>query len=159
MSLQNRYTDAYLVARAVNGTGQTVKFVGYVVAALLTLIGFVAANQFGAVGVFAGLLLGGLTALPFYALGVLVSAQGQILMANLDTAVNSSPLLSQDEIRNILTGSPLPLLVSSERASEQALIRTKDSDAAQAVAEKNCPHCGGALEADVSRCRWCMKRV
>ncbi len=159
MSLQQRYTDAYLVARAVDGTGQTVKFAGYVVAALLTLIGLVGANRFGAVGVFVGLLLGVLTALPFYALGVLVSAQGQILKATLDTAVNSSPLLSQDQVRNILTGSPLSLQASPDRALDQPPHQPNTSEATQASAEKNCPHCGGELEADVSRCRWCMKKV
>jgi hypothetical protein len=107
MSLISRYDDAYLVAHTVDAAGRTVKVVGLVVAALIALGGFAVVSKldvafgFG----FAGLLVGALAALPFYALGVLVSAQAQILKATLDTAVNTSPLLSRDEIRQILTRS------------------------------------------------------
>lgn len=105
MNLMARYDDAYLVARTINAAGQTVKIAGFAVAALIALGGFVVASKVGAAFGFAGLFVGALAVLPFYALGVLVAAQGQILKATLDTAVNSSPLLSHDEIRQILTRS------------------------------------------------------
>jgi hypothetical protein len=170
MNLQNRYADAYLVAQMVNGTGQTVKLVGFLFAALVTLGGLVAASKMGAVVGFAGLLFGILVALPFYALGVLVSAQGQILKATLDTAVNTSPILSQDEIRHILIGTPLPVVPArAEPPSAQVPLRPLDtaditlpSDSPllpQPAAKRSCPHCGGALESDASRCRWCMKKI
>jgi hypothetical protein len=41
--------------------------------------------------------------LLFYLLGVLVAAQGQILLASLDSAVNSSPLLTNDQKAEILS--------------------------------------------------------
>lgn len=144
MSLQNRYTDAYVVARTVNGTGQTVKFVGLVVAVLVTLSGLVAASNLGASVGFAGLLLGVLVALPFYALGVLVSAQGQILKATLDTAVNTSPLLSHDEIRQILTRSaapPPPLLQVPSYRLCSACGGSHSPEAATC-------HCGKSLDTD-----------
>lgn len=169
MNLKSRYTDAYLVAQTVNGTGQTVKFVGFLFAALITLVGLVAASRMGAAAGFAGLFLGILVALPFYALGVLVSAQGQILKATLDTAVNTSPVFSQDEIRHILTGSTLPVVPARAEPSAQVPLRPMDTaDIAspsnstslpQPAAKRSCPHCGGALESNVSRCRWCMKKV
>jgi hypothetical protein len=170
MSLQNRYADAYLVAQTVNGTGQTVKLVGFLFAALVTVAGLMAASKMGAAVGFAGLFLGILVALPFYALGVLVSAQGQILKATLDTAVNTSPILSRDEIYYILVGSPAPALqASAETQSSQVPprpIETTDIASpssspllAQSAAKRSCPHCGGTLELGATRCRWCMNKV
>ena len=51
----------------------------------------------GAVGFFAGLLVGGVTFAFFFVLGVAVSAQGQLTRATLDSAVNSSPFLTNEE--------------------------------------------------------------
>lgn len=170
MSLHKRYSDAYLVAQTVNGTGQTVKFVGFLFAVLVILAGLVAASRIGAAAGFAGLLLGIMSALPFYALGVLVSAQGQILKAALDTAVNTSPILSEDEVHYIITGSHIPAApTKAEPQSAQVpvrLVEAADATAgstspqlSQPVAKRSCPHCGGALEPGVSRCRLCMEKV
>lgn len=169
MSRQNRYADAYLIAQTVNGTGQTIKFVGFLAAALITLGGLVVASKVGVVIGFAGLLLGILVALPFYALGVLVSAQGQILKATLDVAVNTSHIPSQEEIRSILIGSPSPVVpASAEQLAAQTPLRPMDTSniaspssslLPQPADKRSCPHCGGALEPGVSRCRWCMKKV
>lgn len=38
-----------------------------------------------------------------FVLGILISAQGQTLKATLDTAVNGSPLLTKDEMRQIMS--------------------------------------------------------
>ena len=50
-----------------------------------------------------GAILGIIVAVPIFILGVLVSAQGQILKATLDTAVNSSQLLTKDEMQQIMS--------------------------------------------------------
>ena len=42
------------------------------------------------------------TILPFYAAGMAIAAQGQIQLAVLDTAVNSSRFLSDGEVERIL---------------------------------------------------------
>lgn len=104
-SLVGRYADAYLTARATNGIGQAVKIAGLVLGALVALVATLTAAKFGSgpAGALGGILLGAVTALPAYVLGVIVSAQGQILKATLDTAVNSSPFLSHADIRNIQT--------------------------------------------------------
>jgi hypothetical protein len=103
MNLMARYDDAYLTARTLDSTGQLVKVAGFVLGGLIAMVGFGVASKNG-VGSAAlgGLILGALVALPFWVLGVLVASQGQILKATLDAAVNSSPLLTHDEIRQIL---------------------------------------------------------
>jgi len=169
MNLETRYADAYLIARTVNGTGQTVKFVGFVAAALVMLGGIALAGKIGTSAAFAGLCLAILVALSFYGLGVLISAQGQILMATLDSAVNTSPLLSQEEIRKMLTGSPLrvgvqadPLSIQSSpvpSATPESSLLHDSASPSQPLSIRHCPHCGGDVEPNVSRCRWCMKRI
>jgi hypothetical protein len=56
-----------------------------------------------AAGIVIGLILGLVIGLPLYLLGVLISAQGQILSATLDTAVNTSPLISATEVSQMLS--------------------------------------------------------
>lgn len=102
-SLMRRYTDAYMVARTISGAGETIKVVGFAVAACIALAGCAAASQVGTSFGFVAFFFGAAVAVPFYVLGILVSAQGQMLKATLDTAVNSSPLLSQDEVRQIMS--------------------------------------------------------
>lgn len=106
--LMNRYKDSYLVARATNGFGRAIKAVGTIIGVLITLIGLMAQGEgardatsriIGLVtivfGIFAGTLL--------YIIGVLVSAQGQILKASLDSAVNSSPFLTNEYKAKIMS--------------------------------------------------------
>lgn len=106
-SLTRRYTDAYAVSRTVIGLGSTVKVFGYVIGGAIALLGLVSASQaqssLGAVAVLSGFFSGAATAASLFVAGVLVSALGQILAATLDTAVNTSPLLSQDEMRQIMS--------------------------------------------------------
>lgn len=103
MNLTTRYRDAYWTARAINGTGQTIKVLGIALAVALALVGGAAASKLGAAFGFAALILGVVVGMPIHVLGVIVAAQGQILKATLDSAVNSSPLLSKDEIREIMS--------------------------------------------------------
>lgn len=103
MDLMRRYSDAYLVASTINTTGQTIKVVGIAAAAAVALGGCAVGSQLGGAVGFAGVLLGAIVALPFYVLGVLVAAQGQILRATIDTAVNTSPLISREELLQVLS--------------------------------------------------------
>ncbi len=130
MSLTNRYDEAYLVARTFNGAGQVIKVVGFAAAAVVAIGGFILASKVGSALGLGAIVLGVLVALPFYALGILVSAQGQILKATLDTAVNTSPLLTQDEVRRILLQSD---------AHDPASLSTLPRDPAQP--DGRCPAC------------------
>jgi hypothetical protein len=120
-ALMKRYKDAYLVARVMNGFGKFIKVGGIVIAALLVLIGMAGINAagrsgpydrsmgpmgpseiipvLGVVAIVAGVIVG----LFFYIVGILVSAQGQILKASLDSAVNNSPFLTNEHRAKIMS--------------------------------------------------------
>jgi len=97
--VRKRYQDAYLIARLYVGFGTSVKIAGGVTGGFVTLLMWVsAANSFyAALGMIGGIVIGGFIAAVFYVIGVVVSAQGEILKATLDTAVNSCPFLSEDD--------------------------------------------------------------
>ena len=81
------------------------KILASVVGGLIALVSLVAATQsglgaiFGTVGLIAAVSIG----LAIYISGVLITATGQITRATLDTAVNTSPLLSHDEVDRIMS--------------------------------------------------------
>lgn len=96
--LAHRYRDAYSVARVIVGAGNGVKTVGVIVGILFALASFAAEGVFVFLGLMAALAAG----ILFYVAGVVISAQGQLLQATLDTAVNSSPLLDNEQKAQIL---------------------------------------------------------
>ena len=98
----SRYTDAYRVARTVTGFGATVKAVAVIIGLLIGFTALLAGSQ-SLLYTVGGAILGIIVAVPIFILGVLVSAQGQILKATLDTAVNSSQLLTKDEMQQIMS--------------------------------------------------------
>lgn len=101
-SIMTRYTDAYLIARTITGVGATVKIIGFVIGAGTALVSVVVGSQ-SVQYVIGGIVVGAIVAIPIYVLGILVAAQGQILKATLDSAVNTSPLLTKDEMRQIMS--------------------------------------------------------
>lgn len=105
-SLTRRYSDAYIAARALVVIGGIIKWVGVVLAIIILIIGFVMSSGSGSGGVFAfvGFALACLIGVPTFVLGILISAQGQIHLATLDTAVNTSRHLNKDDVAKILVG-------------------------------------------------------
>ncbi|MFN6962335.1 MAG: hypothetical protein ACK4S4_01065 [Pyrinomonadaceae bacterium] len=115
-----RYRDGYRVARTLDGFGKLLKILGAVACGLIILAGLVAGQSmsnwsrgFGAsasdsaavtVGVFIySAISGGLVGLIFWIVGTWFSAQGQILKAHLDSAVHSSPFLSDPERARVMS--------------------------------------------------------
>jgi len=98
----SRYTDAYLAARTITAFGAIVKGIAFVIGGGIFLVGLITSYQSWQY-IVGSIMLGVVIGIPIYVLGVLVSAQGQILKATLDTAVNSSPLLSADEMQQIMS--------------------------------------------------------
>lgn len=122
-----RYLDLYRAARLLIAVGSTVKRVGIVLAIIVfvfwLVVGILAWSQtqpsspFGpspttqsavqtvslfvciVIGAVCGALIGGL----FFLLGVLISAQGQLLTAHADVAVHTSPFLSDEERANAMS--------------------------------------------------------
>jgi hypothetical protein len=90
----DRYRDAYRVGAALVGLGNTIKVVGAILGGII-IVGSLSAGN----GPFtaAGLFLGAAVGLLFWVCGVMVAAQGQVLQATLDTAVNSSHFLTDPD--------------------------------------------------------------
>jgi hypothetical protein len=106
-SLTRRYADAYVVSRTIVALGNTIKTIGYVIGGLIAISGLLAATQtqssVAVLAVISGLLTGAFVGVTFVVAGILLSAQGQILAATLDTAVNTSAFLSADEMRQVMS--------------------------------------------------------
>jgi hypothetical protein len=101
-NILTRYQDGYRVAKVINGFGETCKAVGMSLGGLIALGSIIAASGSSLVVVI-GLVFGSIVGFVGWAIGVLISAQGQIVKATLDTAVNSSPFLSNEERAKIMS--------------------------------------------------------
>ena len=103
--VQGRYRDAYSVAESIIGWGVLLKVLGIVGAIAIAVFGLVAGANFGMGAIVASFIVAASVGATLYALGVTVAAQGQIIRAVLDTAVNTSPLLSTEEKRDVIVAS------------------------------------------------------
>jgi hypothetical protein len=101
-SVRKRYQDGYRVSNTIVGVGNAIKIMSIIIALVFVVAGVsifgVRAGSMAAVLVIAALI-----AIVFFTLGVLVSAQGQILRAGLDVAVYSSTFL-KDKDRAAIMG-------------------------------------------------------
>lgn len=107
-SVMSRYRDAYHVARATTAIGGTVKVIGIVLASLVVLvviaIALYAFNERGIMQVsIPAVVFGLIFGIPVYVLGILVSAHGQVLKATLDSAVHTSPFLTDDQKLKVMS--------------------------------------------------------
>ena len=104
-AVAERYSDAYLVARAINGAGVAIKAIGLAIGVLMSVGSLVIAEESGGGAVIAvmGIAMAGAVATVLYLLGTLASAQGQILKAGLDTAVNTSQFLGDQDRARIMS--------------------------------------------------------
>lgn len=114
-----RYIDLYRTARLLNGLGTTVKVLAFIVGAIIFAFWFFlgagasvaqqqnapfgpgSASQTGPIMFYVclviGAVFGALTTGLLFLLGVLISAQGQLLKAQADGAVHTSPFLTNEE--------------------------------------------------------------
>jgi DNA-directed RNA polymerase subunit M/transcription elongation factor TFIIS len=101
-----RYQGAYRIARLTDIAGHLLKAVGLLMGiSALVIVGFGVKTDYlekGFVAVIA-LFFAGTVFLLFFAVGLMVSAQGQNLKANLDSAVNSSPFLTNEQRAKVMT--------------------------------------------------------
>lgn len=133
--LVNRYLDLYRVARMLITTGAVVKVIAVVAGIGIFLICMLAGvggatfadsgNGPGPGAVFAGLLLGafcgGLTGGFIFLCGIFTAAQGQLLLAQADIAINTSPFLNQEERRQAMSSFITPVSNSSSFGHSSSL--------------------------------------
>jgi hypothetical protein len=116
--LTRRYSSAYLVARATITGGQVIKLIAVIVGLIISLGGGSVAflniplgkyqdMPFSNMGTLIGVLFGVaivafILSLPFYILGILVQAQGQVLIAILDGTVHTSPFLTDEQKASVM---------------------------------------------------------
>lgn len=140
-AVANRYSDAYIVARTINGLGATIKAIGLTIGAVIAVGSLAAANgPVGKVAAVGGIVLASLVATVFYLFGTIASAQGQILKATLDTAVNTSRWLSDDDRARIMS---LPVASAPSGAATRAAWRCRCGQQNPAGAGA-CLECGQA---------------
>ena len=79
-----------------------VKGIGAVIAAVLALGSLAFAGDLGPIIAIPGLMFAGVLVAIFWVFGVVVTAQGQLLRATLDTAVNGSPFLDREQQARVM---------------------------------------------------------
>lgn len=165
-SAQRRYVDAYRVANTVDGFGQLVK-IGGILLGLLVWAGVTQAVGSGIGGFAFGLIVGAL----FFVVGVIVAAHGQLLKATIDTAVHSSPFLTNDT-RAAVMSLPTGRTDDSERdlaipfgspnaaaGSEQTDLNELAGGLDEASSDSFCYHCGAEIRGGATKCDSCGKAL
>jgi hypothetical protein len=164
-SLLDRYADAYAVARMLIRRGDWYKTLGDVVkilAGIVTALSVVALiggdeNPFAAPGLrslggWAGLAIALLMAgigIWCAAHGLSISAQGQLLLAQLDVAVNTSTFLTPEDKRAVLGLEPASSDAEAESATEEP----------SAVEDVVCKQCGADNPPWNQFCEGCGARL
>jgi hypothetical protein len=107
-SLSRRYRDAYTVAFSIIARGERLKTTAVLVGILIALLSVVLAVialgddiQF-VLGIIPGLLIAAFVGAAIYGHGILIAAQGQLLLTSIDTAVNTSRFLANHEQAKIM---------------------------------------------------------
>jgi hypothetical protein len=111
-TMVQRYRDAYLVGRTIVAFGRACKAAGWVIAVIIVGLLFLSLtkspngydnspfsqgpNPFTTVSAIFVIFFAGAVWVVLHIAGILISASGEILFASLDTAVNSSPFLTDD---------------------------------------------------------------
>lgn len=127
---KDAYADAYAVAASIVTFGGVLKAIGVVGAVLVVALAIIS-ETLGATVVLGGrpvqiggaLVVGGLWWAFFYVGGVIVSAQGQLLNASLDTAVNTALLLEVAQDRLSIASQSLPEGFTARATSDDASAR------------------------------------
>lgn len=149
--VKGRYRDAYSVGDSIVGWGNLVKTLGIVAGVIIALLGFAGAGTLGVGAVIVSLILAMAIGGAFYMFGIMVAAQGQMVLAVLDTAVNTSPLLSLEEKGEVITS-----LQGSRSAAKPATVSATDVTGANPEPTQ-CPSCGANVYATAKVCDSCWK--
>jgi len=103
-ALKRRYIDRYATANFVIGVGHFMEGFGIVAGIILLLISLSAlANPLSALFGISGVPMSILVGVAFYVAGAMIDAQGKVLLAALDSAVNTSPFLALEQKAEIMS--------------------------------------------------------
>jgi hypothetical protein len=107
MMVMRRYSDGYRTARFMRGLGLALKIIGAVLGALIAILLLVGGANIessyayrglpGGLIQITGLIYGIVVWFALFVIGSRVSAEGQILMAVLDSAVHTSPFITHEQ--------------------------------------------------------------
>jgi len=114
--LLRRYKNAYRVAQVIVGFGSLIKW-GGVLLGVLIIIAFRATSGFFYDNI---IIFGIAVGAGFYLQGVILSAIAQILQACLDTAINSSPFLTNEHRIEIMS---LEVLRNNNRSKKSPIMQ------------------------------------
>lgn len=104
-----RYRDGYAKARAVIRIGELIKIAGGLITGIYIFGGIlIGAKQSSGTLLLMSILVGVFTGVPIFVLGILVCAAGQLIKATLDTAVHTSPFLTDPERASAMSLSLAP---------------------------------------------------
>jgi hypothetical protein len=169
IAMQSRYADAYRVADTIDWFGQAIKIAGALLAVVIFIFAEASLNSPGA-----GLIAGLVVASVFAVIGIIVAAQGQLLKATVDTAVNSSPFLNDRQKAATMSLSKRGG-TGAQAAGSAVLSRTEiaahfqgadaneneadenDEEEAEPASEPFCHHCGAEIVIGARRCATCNK--
>lgn len=94
-----RFVDAYRVTNIQDGLGTTIKIGSAAIGLIVLLIALQARGFIAGAGFVGAILVAGIG----FVLGTLISAQAQLTRASLDSAVNTSPFLNNEERRRMMS--------------------------------------------------------
>lgn len=100
-ALTQRYKDAYRSAYWLIRLGGLIKLAAIGLALVIIVLSTLATSIWS-FAIPAGFIIGLITCIPTFVMGVLTSGQGQTTLATLDTAVNTSRHLTKEDVAALL---------------------------------------------------------
>jgi hypothetical protein len=104
-----RYRNAYAIANGNIAIGNALKVIGIVLAIVIILAAVSkSSNSFGSSAWIMGGLVGGVfVGISAYSIGIWITSQGQMMKATIDTAINTSPLIDNEQKKQIIQSTSI----------------------------------------------------
>jgi hypothetical protein len=102
-AVMDRYRNVYQIANVIITAGDTIKGAGIVLAVIISVIGVFLASTVGMLSLLTSLIPAAAIGLGSWLSGVLLNAQGQLLLASLDGVVSITPFLTDEEKAEVMS--------------------------------------------------------
>lgn len=100
--IEKRYSTAYNIANSNEGTGSIYKALAFLVGVLVVVGAVMLSFNFDLWISFFAAVVGIAIAINIYITGIQIMAQGQLVKATLDTAINTSPFLNDEQKATVM---------------------------------------------------------